>query len=68
MMKRFKISWSRKTRKDVYLPDRCNANKVECQYLDKDGCDCKIWCKYPPPGTPAALTLLIPVLVDDTPP
>ena len=60
-MKRIKIMYHRAIRKDAYLPKQCNSNKIHSNYLDQNGCDCKIWCKYPLPGMPAVLTLDIPL-------
>lgn len=47
-MNLFKLLVSRAVRKDPYVPMRCYAHKYHIPKNDK--CDCKIWCKYPPPG------------------
>ena len=47
------IFWTRIGRifnKDVYLPSRCYAEFYKVS--KNDICDCKVWCKYPPPGRP----------------
>ena len=35
--------------RDPYLPSRCNA--VYYEIPPDTTCECKVWCKYPPPGT-----------------
>lgn len=42
--------------KDKYVPTKCNALRYKVR--KKEVCDCKIWCKYPPGGTPVPITIL----------
>ena len=39
---------------DISVPKRCNAKYY---YVRNEVCDCKIWCKYPPPGTSIPLVV-----------
>lgn len=48
-----KLLVSRALRKDPYVPKNCYAHKYNIQKNEK--CDCRIWCKYPPPGNAPAL-------------
>lgn len=50
-----KLYISRILRKDMYVPQRCNAHN----YMIPKGtwCNCKIWCKYPSPGNSSKLYL-----------
>ena len=43
--------------KDIMLPSKCYAKKREL-VCRKDCCDCKIFCKKPPPGSTPAVVLL----------
>lgn len=41
--------------RDPYVPSRCNA--VYYKVPPKTTCECKIWCKFPPPGTLAPVKI-----------
>lgn len=45
--------------KDINLPIRCYASKQQL-YSPKCNCDCKIFCKKLPGGTPAYQTVRLP--------
>ena len=50
----FSIMWSRFIRalnQDLFLPSKCNAKFH--QLSNNEFCDCKLWCKYPPPARPS---------------
>ena len=38
-------------------PKRCNA--MFYKVSNDTSCDCKIWCKYPPPGKPSRLSVKV---------
>ena len=44
----------RSLQKDIYLPNICNAQYYNIQKCEE--CNCKIWCKFPPPGKPVYIT------------
>ena len=48
MNNQIRLMVSRMLRRDPYVPVKCHAHKFKVPYRDK--CDCKIWCKYHPPG------------------
>lgn len=57
-MNRLTLSLSRMMRavhRDINLPMRCNA--VYYKIHPKTICDCKIWCKFPPPGNYANVAI-----------
>lgn len=41
---------------DYSVPNKCNS--VYYKIPKNATCDCKIWCKYPPPGR------LMPIVID----
>ena len=44
-----RLQLSKAKRCDINVPSRCHAKHYKIP--DNDVCDCKIWCKYPPPGS-----------------
>ena len=53
-----KLYFTRILRTDINVPKRCNAHNY--QIKNKTICDCKIWCKFPPPGTGKLAYISIP--------
>ena len=52
-------------RSDPYVPNRCNAKYYKIG--ENDTCECKIWCKFPPPGSAAAVMMnkKVPISLKD---
>lgn len=44
-------------KKDIYLPNRCNAKEYNIYFKRHKCCDCKNFCKYPKQNTPATIKI-----------
>lgn len=43
--------------RDIYVPEKCNAKYYNILFKKNCYCDCKSFCKYPPPGKPVIIQI-----------